>query len=119
MNPRRGSVFATSLWRKRNLGRLFLLILAFFVLRTLFSSHHHQQEIKHHNVLERVTRPDRTLDVQKHEFLQVRMGGALPKDILDELIYDGGSTCSSPTSQVQISNLLGVTDYWNRFQSKL
>jgi hypothetical protein len=92
MNPRRGSAFSTSLLRKRNLGRIVLAVLAFLVLRSFFSSRQQKQEIKHHNVLERVTRPDRTLDVQRHDFLQVRMGGALPKDILDDMVYDGMAT---------------------------
>ncbi|KAG8852972.1 Cryptococcal mannosyltransferase 1 [Serendipita sp. 411] len=96
MNLRRGSIAVP---RRRAFVRIFLALIGFLVLRRFFWSPRQKQEIQHPNVFERV-RPERTLDVHKHDFLQVRMGGALPRDILDEFIADG------------------VSDYWNRFQSK-
>src|ERR1700683_3027958 len=93
--------------RRRSLTRiLFALGLGVFLRFTFFSSSSSptsfyatdSHEIQEHNVLERVTRPDKTLNVQKHKFLQVRMG----RDDRDDLLVD------------VISN--GVMDYWERFQ---
>jgi hypothetical protein len=82
----------SSILRKRNLGRLFLVASFVFFVKSVFFSQAHEQEIKHHNVLERVTHADKTLDIQRHGFLQRRMGGGLRKDMLDDLIYDGERT---------------------------
>lgn len=94
MNARRGSIFSASFLRKKNIGRFILAVLVFLVLRSYFQSRQRTKEIKHHNVLERVTRPDKTLDVQRHDFLQVRIGGALQRDMMDDLISDGMFTVS-------------------------
>lgn len=80
----------SSILRKRNLGRLFLIAASVLVVKAIFFPRRHEQEIKHHNVLERVTHADKTLDVQRHDFLQRRMGGGLRKDMFDDLIHDGG-----------------------------
>jgi hypothetical protein len=91
--------------RRRSLTRiLFALGLGFFLRLIFFSSSSPQtsspdsHDIQEQNVLERVTRSDKTLNVQKHKFLQVRMG----RDDRDDLLAD------------IISN--GVKDYWERFQ---
>jgi hypothetical protein len=94
--------------RRRSLTRiLFALGLGIFLRLVFFSSSSSPStsfytsdslEIQEHNVLERVTRPDKTLNVQKHKFLQVRMG----RDDRDDLLVN------------VISN--GVKDYWERFQ---
>ena len=91
--------------RRRSLTRiLFALGFGIFLRLVFFSSSSSPTssidslEIQENNVLERVTRSDRTLNVQKHKFLQVRMG----RDDRDDLLVD------------VISN--GVMDYWERFQ---
>jgi hypothetical protein len=94
--------------RRRSLTRiLFALGLGFFLRLIFFSSSSSRTssfytpdslDIQEQNVLERVTRSDKTLNVQKHKFLQVRMG----RDDRDDLLAD------------VIRN--GVTDYWERFQ---
>lgn len=97
--------------RRRSLSRLlWILGLGVFLRFAFFSSssssssstssfyNSDSHEIQEHNVLERVTRPDKTLNVQKHKFLQVRMGRDDREDLLDEVIKNG------------------VTDYWERFQ---
>lgn len=58
-------------------------------------------EIKEHGMLERVSGADKTLNVHKHQFLQVRMGRDERPDIFDEYIDSG------------------ITDYWDRFQVPL
>ena len=94
--------------RRRSLSRiLWIASLGVFLRFTLFSSssssptsfyNSDSHEIQEHNVLERVTRPDKTLNVQKHKFLQVRMGRDDREDLLEDVIKNG------------------VTDYWERFQ---
>ena len=93
--------------RRRSLSRiLWIACLGVFFRLTLFSSSSSptsfysldSNEIQEHNVLERVTRPDKTLNVQKHKFLQVRMGRDDREDLLDDVIKNG------------------VSDYWERFQ---
>jgi hypothetical protein len=93
--------------RRRNITRLLLILLLAFSARLFFSTSSlpaasplytpESGEIREHNVLERV-RPDKTLNVQKHKFLQVRMGRDERKDILGDVVRDG------------------VLDYWERFQ---
>jgi hypothetical protein len=93
--------------RRRSLTRiLFALAVCFFLRLVFFSSSSPPTssfpldtlEIKEQNIVDRVTRSDKTLNVQKHKFLQVRMG----RDDRDDLLVD------------VISN--GVMDYWERFQ---
>jgi hypothetical protein len=55
-------------------------------------------EIREHNVLERVTRSEKTLNPQKHKFLQVRMGRDERPDLFSDIIQNG------------------VDDFWERFQ---
>lgn len=93
--------------RRRSLSRLlFVLALAFFVRLFFFSSSQsstsstasNYREIEEHGVLERVTHADKTLNVQKHKFLQVRMGRDEREDLLSDVVQNG------------------VRDYWDRFQ---
>ncbi|KIK82438.1 hypothetical protein PAXRUDRAFT_14732 [Paxillus rubicundulus Ve08.2h10] len=55
-------------------------------------------EYQGYNVLQRVTGLDQTLNVQKHKFMQWRIGRDARPDIFDDLIAGG------------------VGDYWRRFQ---
>ncbi|KAF8752900.1 hypothetical protein RHS01_07340 [Rhizoctonia solani] len=55
-------------------------------------------EITAHNVLDRVTNADRTLDVRKHKFLQARIGRDERPDLLSEWVHNG------------------ALDFWQRFQ---
>ena len=89
--------------RRRSLSRFLILVgvivsvkLFLFPSSPLPSSPEHQ--IKGHNFIERATRPDKSLNVQKHRFLQARMG----RDERDELMGD------------VIRN--GANDYWERYQ---
>lgn len=94
--------------RRRSFTRIFFVVsvgiflrLAFFPSSSLPSSSFHASdslEIQEHNVLERVTRADKTLNVQKHRFLQVRMGRDERDDLLGDVVKNG------------------VLDYWERFQ---
>ncbi|KII90318.1 hypothetical protein PLICRDRAFT_157394 [Plicaturopsis crispa FD-325 SS-3] len=87
--------------RRRTLVRLVLLFCFGAFVRLLFfpaSSSVPDHEIREHNVLERVTRADKTLNVQKYKFLQARVGRDERPDLLDDYISNG------------------VTDYWERFQ---
>lgn len=97
--------------RRRTLTRfLFALALA-FLLRLLFfpssnidnaTTHHldrsRSHHIKQHNIMQRATRPDRSLNVQKHRFLQARMGRDEPREIMADAVTDG------------------MWDWWERFQ---
>ncbi|KAF7290515.1 Glycosyltransferase family 69 protein [Mycena indigotica] len=89
--------------RKRSLSRVFLIAACAFVVRWLTVSSPKSaadaqaHEIKEHNFIERA-RKDKSLNVQRHRFLQARMG----RDEGDELMGD------------IIRN--GATDYWERFQ---
>lgn len=91
--------------RRRSFTRiLFVVTLGIFLRITFFSSSSipasptDPLEIREQNVLERVTRPDKTLNVQKHKFLQVRMGRDERGDLLGDVVRNG------------------VLDYWERFQ---
>jgi hypothetical protein len=92
--------------RRRNISRVIFLLAVGFVVRVVFLSDSPTftpyspdiHEIRQHNVLERVTRADKGLNVQKHKFLQVRMG----RDERDDLFMS------------YIRN--GAQDYWDRFQ---
>ncbi|KAF8639031.1 hypothetical protein AX17_001783 [Amanita inopinata Kibby_2008] len=89
-------------FRRRSFSRiLFLIASALFIKLVVFptsSTAPREVQIKEHNFIERATRPDKTLNVQKHRFLQARMG----RDERDELMGD------------MIRN--GADDYWERFQ---
>ncbi|KAK7027344.1 hypothetical protein VNI00_015307 [Paramarasmius palmivorus] len=101
-------------FRRRSFHRLFLIagVILFFRLTffsssststslSQYSSHNNRaHEIEEHNFIERNTRPDKTLNVQRHKFLQARMGR-------DEKLEDDW--------------LMGVVrggmeDYWERLQ---
>jgi hypothetical protein len=91
--------------RRRSIHRLiFAFALAFCVRFFFFSgttpthSPSSPQEIQEHNVLELVTRGDRSLNVQKHKFLQVRMGRDERDDLFGNVIRNG------------------IDDFWDRFQ---
>lgn len=93
-------------FRRRNLSRLLFFFTFVLFIRFLFfssststtsrSSSDHQ--IKRHNFIERATRPDKSLNIQKHKFLQARMGRDEREGILGQIILNG------------------VNDYWQRFQ---
>ncbi|KAG6901179.1 hypothetical protein C0995_015736 [Termitomyces sp. Mi166 len=90
--------------RRRSLSRLLAVIAFAFLTRYLFSSSEstsYQQEIKKHNIIERATRPDKSLNVQKHRFLQARMGRDDRDDLLREVILNG------------------VQDWWERFSPSI
>ncbi|KAF8530122.1 glycosyltransferase family 69 protein [Hysterangium stoloniferum] len=86
--------------RRRSIGRLVLCIIVGFIIRNIFTSDSStNEEIRGHNVLERVvSRSDRVLDVQRHPFLQARLGRDDNDDLLTEVIKGG------------------VEDFWERFQ---
>lgn len=98
---------ALPLLRRRSFARLFFLAGVFLFFRlTFFSSSHsshsfsvpHSHQIEEHNFIERNTRPDKSLNVQKHKFLQARMGREERDDWLMTVIRNG------------------MYDYWDRFQ---
>ncbi|KAJ6482210.1 glycosyltransferase family 69 protein [Mycena vitilis] len=90
--------------RRRSLSRIFFIGACAFFARWLFFSPattapgYAAHQIKEHNFIERATRSDKSLNVQKHPFLQARMG----RDEREELMSN------------EIRN--GVDDYWERFQ---
>ncbi|KAF8887026.1 capsular associated protein [Gymnopilus junonius] len=79
--------------RRRTLSRLF-----FFGVVALFVKLSNSHQIQGHNFIERATRSDKSLNVQRHPFLQSRMGRDEKEDIFSNLIRNG------------------VRDYWERFQ---
>ena len=87
--------------RRRSLSR-FLLLVAAIVSVKLFlfpsSAPPPEHQIKRHNFIERATRPDKSLNVQKHRFLQARMGRDERAELMGDVIRNG------------------VDDYWERFQ---
>ena len=95
------AMFGSPLLRRRTLGRIGILVVSIFVLRLLFAPKTAEHEIQTHNVLERVTRPDKMLDANRHHFLQVRMGRDERDGMLSDMVQDG------------------VQDYWERFQFPL
>ena len=87
--------------RKRNISRIFVVVCIAFAVRYLFSpssSTANSGEIRKHGVMDLVSRSDRVLDVQRHEFLQVRMGRDERGDIFQKYMRDG------------------VDDFWERFE---
>ncbi len=89
-------------FRPRSWLRVLYAALGLFFLRWLLFPPASENEIAHHNVIERVTRgTERILDVQKHPWLQSRIGRDERRDILDDFVDDG------------------TNDFWNRFQHPL
>lgn len=88
---------------RRGLTRLFLGGAALYIFKTLFFSSPGgaPHEITAHNVLDRVTNADRTLDVQRHKFLQARLGRDERPDLLSDWVSNG------------------ALDFWQRFQLPL
>ena len=91
--------------RRTLLTRLFFLVLTalfvkvlFFPPRQSFQNKSKAHQIKEHNFIERATGPDRSLNVQRHSFLQARMGRDEGEDIFSGLVRNG------------------MRDYWERFQ---
>ncbi|KAI6022044.1 glycosyltransferase family 69 protein [Pisolithus marmoratus] len=84
------------------LAKFFAVATALVLARSLFfpqdPAPSSTAQYRGYNVLERVTGVDRSLNVQKHKFLQARVGRDERPDIFDDLVTDG------------------VRDYWNRFQ---
>lgn len=95
------SMFTGLFLRRRTLGRIAVLTVSIVLFRYLFAPRTEKHEIQTHNVLERVTRPDKMLDVNRHDFLQVRMGRDERDGMLSDMVQDG------------------VQDYWERFQFPL
>ncbi|KAJ7641386.1 glycosyltransferase family 69 protein [Roridomyces roridus] len=94
--------------RRRSLSRVFFIGACAFVVRWLFfsspssssvaSGSYAAHQIEEHNFIERATRPDKSLNVQKHHFLQARMGRDERGELMGDVIRNG------------------VDDYWERFQ---
>jgi hypothetical protein len=95
--------------RRRSFARVILLLGIGIIIRSCFLSGRSSApqpssysarwaEIREHNVIERVTRSEKTFNVRKHRFLQVRMGRDERDDILSYVIRNG------------------VHDFWQRFQ---
>ena len=95
-------------FRPRSIQRLLIVFGLLLFVRLWFPRFSYQStpslynrnphEILEHNVLERVTRPEKAFNVQKHKFLQVRMGRDERDDLLGDVVRDG------------------VWDFWERFQ---
>ncbi|KXN85177.1 hypothetical protein AN958_11599 [Leucoagaricus sp. SymC.cos] len=83
--------------------RIAALLAVGFAVRLLFFSSSpakssQSNQIEEYNFIERATRADKSLDVQRHPFLQARLGRDERDDIFNSLIYDG------------------MMDYWTRLQ---
>jgi hypothetical protein len=96
-------------FRRRSLTRILIILgLAFFARYVFFPSSSsaspssfgssHSHEIQGHNFLEKATRADKTLNVQKHPFLQARMGRDERPELMGNVVQNG------------------MRDYWERFQ---
>ncbi|THU98545.1 glycosyltransferase family 69 protein [Dendrothele bispora CBS 962.96] len=95
-------------FRRRNLSRLFYAVIGALLIRYFFFSdipsssssfaRTRSHQIQEHNFIERATRPDKTLNVQKHRFLQSRIGRDEREEMLGHVIRNG------------------IDDYWERFQ---
>jgi len=99
------ATMAVITFRRRTLSRLLWICVVSLFVKLLFfpaprsskiQSHSHQ--IQEQNFIERATRPDKSLNVQRHPFLQARMGRDEKEDIFSNLVRNG------------------VRDYWERFQ---
>ena len=86
--------------RKRNLTRVFWAAAAAILIRVIFfsGSSDESKEIRGNGVMDYVKRTDKVLDVQRYDFLQVRMGRDERDDIFGETIREG------------------IEDYWERFE---
>ncbi|CAK5278734.1 unnamed protein product [Mycena citricolor] len=88
--------------RRRNLSRVAFIAACAFLVRWLFFSSSSisgsASQIQEHNFIERATRPDKSLNVQKHRFLQARMGRDEREELMGDVIQNG------------------MMDYWERFQ---
>ncbi|KDR66171.1 hypothetical protein GALMADRAFT_81191 [Galerina marginata CBS 339.88] len=91
--------------RRRTLSRIFFFgVISLFVKLAFFPSQQppksasNSHQIQGHNFIERATRSDKSLNVQRHPFLQARMGRDEKEDIFSDLIRNG------------------MRDYWERFQ---
>ncbi|KAH7923576.1 glycosyltransferase family 69 protein [Leucogyrophana mollusca] len=89
--------------RRHTLTKFFFLLSLFFIARIIFGSSSQNPpsvlEFQEHNVFERVTGTDKSLNVQKYKFMQTRMGRDDREDIFADIIGNG------------------VRDYWERFQA--
>ena len=85
---------------RRNLTRVFLFFGLGFILRLFFlpSRPTKAPEIRRQGVFDLVSGADKFLDVQRHDFLQVRMGRDERPDIFTDIIESGAE------------------DFWTRFQ---
>lgn len=97
------ATMAVVTFRRRTLSRLLLFCVVSFFVKVFFfppppPPRVHSHQIKGHNFIERATRSDKSLNVQRHPFLQARMGRDEKEDIFSNLIRNG------------------VRDYWERFQ---
>ncbi|KDQ52571.1 hypothetical protein JAAARDRAFT_184161 [Jaapia argillacea MUCL 33604] len=92
--------------RRRSVHRLLMLLglVLFFRIFISFTSPASSsekaasREVKQRNVLDLVTRSGKTFDVQRHKFLQVRMGRDEREDLFSDIVRNG------------------VADFWERFQ---
>ncbi|KAF7760847.1 CAZyme family GT69 [Agaricus bisporus var. burnettii] len=91
--------------RRGGLLRIAALLAIGLVIRLVFfsssstpSRSSQSYQIKEHSFIERATRSDKSLNVQRYPFLQARFGRDERPDIFDDLIYGG------------------MLDYWTRLQ---
>lgn len=86
--------------RRRSLTRVFWIACLLVLVKLLFfsSSKSEQPEIRRQGVLDLVAGSDKLLDVQKHDFLQVRMGRDERPDFFSDVVRDG------------------VDDFWYHFE---
>ncbi|KDQ08385.1 glycosyltransferase family 69 protein [Botryobasidium botryosum FD-172 SS1] len=84
---------------RRLASRVLIGALSLYIVRSLFfgSSSTPPHEVQHLGVIDRVTWADK-LDVQRHPFLQARIGRDEREDIMSDVVSNG------------------VWDYWERFQ---
>lgn len=77
--------------RRRSLTRVFWAVCLLVLVKLLFfsSSKSEQPEIRRQGVLDLVAGSDKLLDVQKHDFLQVRMGRDERPDFFSDVVRDG------------------------------
>lgn len=94
--------------RRGGLLRIAALLAIGLVIRLVFfsssstpSRSSQSYQIKEHSFIERATRSDKSLNVQRYPFLQARFGRDERPDIFDDLIYGG------------------MLDYWTRLQLPL
>lgn len=87
--------------RKRSLTRILGVVAGLFVIRFFWApskSSNEVPEITQHGVLDLVSLGGNALDVQRHDFLQARIGRDERPDIMDDFVRNG------------------IKDYWERFQ---